>query len=537
MDVLRTYRPAFLDSVPISFQIIAAGAIVVLAYTIYSLLTVEKPLKGFPVVALTEKGLKGKWSWISASTELIAKGLKEHDGAFQIITGTGPKVAQCVFIPLQLHFTDIVQIVLPNRFADEIRTREELNFPKAFAKEFFIDYPGFDGHRQGLMDDWFIQEVTRVKLTQSLNLITRDLVDETTAAVHDIFGDNSEWHTIMLKEDIMELVARLSSRVFLGLPLCRNRRWLDIAKNYTIDSFMGSQLLRLAPPILRPITYWFIPNCTRLRSQLRDAKKLILPEVQRRKERAQKALEAGQKPPKTADSIGWMYEVARGRDVDYVAAQLSLTLAAIHTTTESTTQALIDISRNPDVVQPMREEIVAVVSENGWTKAALQKLKLMDSFLKESQRYTPMGEVSMNRFVERDLELSDGTVLPKGSRLFVAGAYQDPKIFENPEKFDAFRFANKRLEPGQTNAWGHVTTSAAHMGFGHGQHACPGRFFASNEIKVALCHLLLKYDFDLVEGEAPYAYKFEGNSSIDPKSKVKARRRKEEICLDVELDA
>jgi len=387
-----------------------------------------------------------------------------------------------------------------------------------------------------LKDDWFIQELARVKITQSLNLITHDLVDETTASVHDVFGEDYEWHTTMLKNNVAELVARLSSRVFLGLPLCRNRRWLDIAKNYTVDSFVGSRILRTSPAIFRPIMYWFIPHCTRLRAQVRDARKLIMPEVEKRKARAQKALEAGLKPPKTADSIGWMYEIARGRDVDYVAAQLSLAVAAIHTTTEATTQALIDVSRNSEIVEPLREEIISVVSENGWTKASLQKLRLMDSFLKESQRFTPMGEVSMNRYVEREFELSDGTVIPKGSRFFVAGAYTDPAVYENPEKFDAFRFARKRMEPGQTNAWGHVTTSASHMGFGHGQHACPGRFFASNEIKVALCHLLLKYDFELLDGEVPLAYKFEGSNSVSTESKIRIRRRKEEISVDLEVE-
>jgi cytochrome P450 len=211
-------------------------------------------------------------------------------------------------------------------------------------------------------------------------------------------------------------------------------------------------------------------------------------------------------------------------------------MAAIHTTTESLAQVLVDVCQNPDIVEPLRKEIVAVISENGWTKAALQKLRLMDSLLKESQRYSPMAAVSMNRYVEREFELSDGTVLPQGSRFFVAGAYSDPAIYDDPEKFDAFRFAKKRLEPGQANAWGHVTTSGSHMGFGHGNHACPGRFFASNEIKVALCHLLLKYDVDLLDGEVPHAYKFEGSSSISPKSKISMRRRKEEISLDLDVE-
>jgi cytochrome P450 len=446
------------------------------------------------------------------------------------------KYADLRFTSSTRSFANNFQIVLPNRFADEIRSREELNFPKAFEKEFFVNYPGFDGHRQGLIDDWFIQDVTRIKLTQSLNLITHDLVDETTAAVHDIFGEDGEWHTTLLKEGVMELVGRLSSRVFLGLPLCRNRRWLDIAKTYTIDSFVASYIMRVAPPILRPITYWFIPQATRLRAEVRDARKLIMPEIERRKERARKALEAGQKPPKTADSIGWMYEVAKGREVDYVAAQLSLTLAAIHTTTEATAQALIHICGNPEVVQPMREEIIAVISENGWTKAALQKLRLMDSFLKESSRLSPLNNVSMNRFAMRELELSDGTVIPKGSRLMVANAFRDPAHYKDPEKFDAFRFANARLEAGQANMWGHVTTTASHMGFGHGQHACPGRFFASNEIKVALCHLLLKYDFDFVDGKVPEPMRFENGNSVDSKAEISLRRRKEEMCLDIDLE-
>ena len=160
----------------------------------------------------------------------------------------------------------------------------------------------------------------------------------------------------------------------------------------------------------------------------------------------------------------------------------------------------------------------------------------MDSFLKESSRFSPMNTMSMNRFATRELELSDGTVIPKGSRLMVAGAYQDPAHYKDPEKFDAFRFANKRLEAGQANMWGHVTTTASHMGFGHGQHACPGRFFASNEIKVALCHLLLKYEFDFVDGKVPEPIRFENSKSIDSKADIKLRRRKEEIDLDIDLE-
>jgi cytochrome P450 len=145
-----------------------------------------------------------------------------------------------------------------------------------------------------------------------------------------------------------------------------------------------------------------------------------------------------------------------------------------------------------------------------------------------------MAAYAMSRYVERKFELSDGTVPRKDAKLIVAGAYTDPAVYENLEKFDAFCFARKRTEPGQTNTRGPMATSANHVGYGHGQHACPGRFFASNEIKVTLCHILLKYDLDLLGGEAPPAYRIEGMSSVNLEGKTCIRRRKGEINLDLE---
>lgn len=140
----------------------------------------------------------------------------------------------------------------------------------------------------------------------------------------------------------------------------------------------------------------------------------------------------------------------------------------------------------------------------------------------------------MHRYVERDLELSDGTVLPKGARIAVGSRYLDPSLYPEPERFDAGRFLRMRQQAGQEHGWQFVTTTPAYMLFGHGQHACPGRFFASNEVKIALCHFLLKYDWRFVPGEGgrPAGRSFEANRGVDPGAKVQARRRTPEIDLD-----
>ncbi|KAH7040188.1 cytochrome P450 [Microdochium trichocladiopsis] len=499
------------EGIPVSLQ--AVLATIVLG-TIYSVVTKDRPVAGIPIASLDGKTPRKSWLW--HGRELVRLGDDKYSGGpYQVLTGTGPK------------------IILPNRFADEIKNNPQMFMHLAFKKDFFIEYPGFDGHRIGLENDWLIQTTVRTKLTQSLNLITGDLVDETTASLQDVYGGVDDWETRSLREDVIEVVARLSSRVFLGLPLCRNRRWLEITKSYTVDSFTISFIMRAAPWFMRPLAYWLNPMSARLRKAVRDARNLIDPEVKRRLDIVDKAKAAGEKPPKMADTIGWMYDVANGANIDYVAGQLSLSMAAIHTTTETTCAIIMDLCDHPEVVPQLREEVIRVIGEGGWAKTSLYKLKLMDSFIKEGQRVRPMGTTSMNRLVTEETTLSDGTVLPKGVRIMVATNFMDPELYPEPEKFDAARFLKMREREGEEHSWQLVTTTPAHMFFGHGQHACPGRFFAANEVKILLCHLLLKYDFRWAPGEKPVPMQmFETVASTHQDTKVQMRRRVPEIDLD-----
>lgn len=118
---------------------------------------------------------------------------------------------------------------------------------------------------------------------------------------------------------------------------------------------------------------------------------MIDAEVAKRKTIVDECIAAGKKPPKVADAIGWMHETALARKVkvEYVDAQLSLSMAAIHTTTEVTCQAIFDVCSHPEVLQPLRDEIIEVIGKNGWSKTSLYRLKFMDSFLKESSRARP----------------------------------------------------------------------------------------------------------------------------------------------------
>lgn len=108
--------------------------------------------------------------------------------------------------------------------------------------------------------------------------------------------------------------------------------------------------------------------------------------------------------------------------------------------------------------------------------------------------------------------LSDGSVLPKAS--IVATPAIVKGFYEDEGTFDGHRFVRLAEKTGSPGQWSFVNTSTEQLGFGLGAHACPGRFFASNQLKIALVHLLLKYDWKLpIGGQRPAAVQV-GHESI-----------------------
>ena len=114
----------------------------------------------------------------------------------------------------------------------------------------------------------------------------------------------------------------------------------------------------------------------------------------------------------------------------------------------------------------------------------------------------------------------------------------DPDVYDRPHEWDGWRFLRMREGvPGKDKVSQLVSTSPDHFGFGHGLHACPGRFFAANEIKIALIHMLLKYEWRLLPGEKPQPRYFGFSSNTDPLINIETRRRDDgdwALCDDYE---
>ena len=77
---------------------------------------------------------------------------------------------------------------------------------------------------------------------------------------------------------------------------------------------------------------------------------------------------------------------------------------------------------------------------------------------------------------------------------------EDPNI-PDPESFDGLRYYRMRQQEGHANKHQFATTDPYTLHFGHGKHACPGRFLASNVIKLVLARFLLDFDFRFPPGQ------------------------------------
>ncbi|KAJ8081622.1 hypothetical protein PM082_007468 [Marasmius tenuissimus] len=69
--------------------------------------------------------------------------------------------------------------------------------------------------------------------------------------------------------------------------------------------------------------------------------------------------------------------------------------------------------------------------------------------------------------------------------------------------FDPFRFSRPKGKGTSTKNEGLVTTSPHYLSFSHGAHACPGRFFAANVLKLIMANLLLNYEIQRLDTRPP----------------------------------
>lgn len=214
---------------------------------------------------------------------------------------------------------------------------------------------------------------------------------ETEKTVDEVLGPCDDWTSQVTYNKILRIVAIVSGRIFLGPDLCRREEYIYASTMYTVDLFKAVGKLKSWHSSLRPIAQYFIPELKTVFEHRRKAREFLFPIIRERKEAMKNGSELED------DMLQWMLNKAESNGVsdDRLAElQLSLSLAAIHTTTMAVTDLLNDVVIRPELVDELRAEIKQVLRNNDGvlTTQALYEMKLLDSVMRESQRWNPISQ-------------------------------------------------------------------------------------------------------------------------------------------------
>ncbi|KAF7297715.1 hypothetical protein MKEN_01394900 [Mycena kentingensis (nom. inval.)] len=356
---------------------------------------------------------------------------------------------------------------------------------------------------RAITENQYHAAATRNGLTRNLEKCYPDVHDEMVRA----FGDaiqlpDSEWQLFSVEEIILQVTARSANRIFVGVDFCRNQEYLNLVIKFASSVIVRGMFINMLPDFLQPC------ELRPLRDRRSTRRKILAFIGETLEHRLQMDREHGHGQEwegRPNDLISWLLQSANN-DEERTAPALAMRIlvmnfAAIHTTTTSMTAVLYDLAARPELVPALREEVESVIQSDGWTKAAIGKMHKLDSFLRESQRLGPgLGPANLTRkVISKDgFTFSDGMFVPYGVFLAVPVVqHRDeglPKYCEDPETFDAFRFSRQRDSGKVLFTDQAATTGPGYLLFGHGRHACPGRFFVIMTLKSMLAHILVNYD-------------------------------------------
>mmetsp|Transcript_30664 Transcript_30664/g.73552 ORF Transcript_30664/g.73552 Transcript_30664/m.73552 type:complete len:486 (+) Transcript_30664:499-1956(+) len=207
----------------------------------------------------------------------------------------------------------------------------------------------------------------------------------------------------------------------------------------------------------------------------------------------------------------------RGADIDnkQLRDDLMTMLVAGHETTAAVlTWALFELTKNPDCMEKVREEIDRVVGDREPTYEDIVEMKYLRLVVAETLRMYPQPPLLIRRCrTEDNLPKGGGreaTVI-RGMDIFLAlyNIHRDERFWPNPDEFDPMRFTRPYQNPDvpewngfDPKKWENklcpteIASDFAYLPFGGGQRKCIGEEFAILEAVVTLSMVLRRFEFE-----------------------------------------
>ncbi|PWY88591.1 cytochrome P450, partial [Aspergillus sclerotioniger CBS 115572] len=457
--------------------------------------------------------------------------------------------------PFVLRRWDVDFLVLPMKYLEEVRliAPSKLSSKGAQTGNLAPEYTSM----QFLYHSNLHLDVLKKKLTPELYTYVDKAKEELVYGWErdlphtdaDYFCFNSiEWTPVPIEHLLRMLVARMTAKVFMGAPTCRDPDWLRISIDFSVDLFTTAFTIKMFPPWLYGVVARLVPARYRTFQQLKTGRRIVGELTQRHhlvqeKRRRGEMVEEEEEEEDTL--LNWMLDHGTPSEVEVHemgARQCVLTLASIHTTASNVSNMLYDLCTYPEWFSELRAEVLTIAEQLGGppgqehppvsAKEWCSRLDKLDSFFVESQRHSPVLLLNPQRLAYQDIILKDGTLIPKGSRLAFANHEHsmDPTVYPNPQSFDPMRSYRKRMShPDQRDRHKAGMTHPDNLAFGYGNQACAGRQFAVAEIKLIMARLLYDFEFEFPADQnargRPRTLHINENCFTDQEARLLMRRR------------
>ncbi|TAQ87958.1 hypothetical protein B7494_g3710 [Chlorociboria aeruginascens] len=417
------------------------------------------------------------------------------------------------------------RVVIPPESMKEIKNAagNTLSWQKATHDILMIRYTGVPDRAP-----WSARAL-RVNVTKSLDLLVPLMIDEINDFFDKKFPDqDGVWHEVnCIHAMFCQSIARITNLVFFGPELARDSEWVQATLDITKDSWAAASQIRKYPWWSQ---WWYsfiqpISGILQVRKDNAYMHKRLEPLFRERMQR----LRAGG-GEKTDDAFQWLLE-AGGPDVsltDFADTMSRIMMASIHTTTNASTFALAELLTRPEYLPDIRKEMADLFENMGGepSRNDIEGLRRMDSFIKETARHSPIG---IRRKVQGTTHtFSNGVSIPNGIIIYLPALaiLQDSEYYDSPEDFNGNRFYDMRqVSSAEDKRWQFANATLESPNFGYGVQACPGRWFATQEMLLLFSKLCLDYDIEAVDMKGPPKAVYV-DTSLQPPVGLKMKIRK-----------
>ncbi|KAF2116757.1 cytochrome P450 [Lophiotrema nucula] len=482
------------QSIPVSRDVILGVLLRLLAPTVFLSSVVLALLLVSTLCKIPKQGRLRAWAYLFNGPEIIREAyLKSHGEPFEIHAPD----ARMVFVSSPKHIKEI------DGTSDKVLS---LNGAAKHMLQPLYTMNGFNWFDQRGVEGVGFVRTLRTLLTYNLPQLLPDLRVLTKARWSQMLT-NSPIYAGKIHAPVypmmMKMVVLLNARSLFGEDLIKDEKFMHSALSYVEETLFNAEIVKLLPKGLAPLVGRLLSRC--LGAHKTFFKSLIPATEQRIQEQNLRNL--GHPGPKRVSVHEIILNPWSAERVIY--ELMAIWFGSVHILSTTIVYVIHDLCFHPEYVELLRQELE--ISYENFERTG-QGLPLLDSFIKESARLTPVEsskskapsvsriltnvpfQMSVRRCALQPCTLYNGTQLGVGDWTWVplAALNTSDQYYPSPHEFSGFRFVDPaqlpdgQQKPSQERPSKLTDVDHSFLMWGTGRMACPGRYYASVFIKAVV---------------------------------------------------